>query len=407
MALPNLVLKAKHRADEGTAVQDEGRLAVGAAAPGAAPVAMRLAWVDNLKVAVIAGVVIVHAAMAYLIDADWYYMERTTSQLWPPLVGLPGLLGGVFALGPLFLLGGMFAAASLARNGPDRFVHGRLLRLGVPLVLYVTLINPLTNYFGDLAQGRGPRLWPYLAPGSEDHDAGPLWFVAALLTFSVVYAAWCWWRPAVGGNGDRAAMRPRQLLLAAAVIAAGSFMVRLRWPFGSATLLDLRWPEWSQGAVLFTLGVLWGERGWRGQVPAVWSRRCGQIAAAGLAAAGLLVAATGTADGGLARLYGGWHWPSLVFVVLEGVVAVTFSLWLVAWFGRRWTQQGRLAKRASRGAYAAYLLHPLVLVLVSFAARPLPLPPEVKFLLVAPTGVVAAFTVGWAATRSALAARFV
>jgi hypothetical protein len=158
--------------------------------------------------------------------------------------------------------------------------------------------------------------------------------------------------------------------------------------------------------VLFTLGVLWGERGWHGRVPAVWSRRCGQVAAAGLAAAGLLVAATSTADGDLDRLYGGWHWPSLVFVVLEGIVAVTFSLWLLAWFGRRWTRQGRLARRASRGAYAGYVLHPLVLVLVSFAARPLPLPPEVKFLLVAPAGVVAAFSVGWAVTRAAFVARF-
>jgi hypothetical protein len=368
---------------------------------------VRLAWVDNLKVAVIAGVIVVHAAMAYLIDADWYYMERTTSELWPALVGLPGLLGGVFALGPLFLLGGVFAAASMARKGPGGFVHGRLLRLGVPLLLYVTVINPLANYLGDLAQGKSPSLWPYLALGSEDHDAGPLWFVAALLTFSLVYAAWRRWHPASGGNGSGAAMRPRQLLVAAAVIAVGSLVVRLRWPFGSATLLDLRWPEWSQGAVLFTLGVLWGERGWRGRVPVAWSRRCGQVAAAGLAAAGLLVAVTGTADGDLDRLYGGWHWPSLVFVVLEGMVAVTFSLWLVAWFGRRWTRQGPLARQAGRGAYAAYLLHPLVLVLVSFAARPLPLPPEVKFLLVAPAGVAAVFTVGWAVTRSAFVARFV
>ena len=274
----------------------------------------------------------------------------------------------------------------------------------MPLVLYVTVINPLANYLGDLAQGTQPRLWPYLAPGSEDHDAGPLWFVAALLTFSLLYAAWRWWRPA--GNGIQAAMGPKQLLVAAAVIAVGSFLVRLRWPFGSATLLDLRWPEWSQGAVLFTLGVLWGEQGWRGPVPVAWSRRCGQLAAAGLAAAGLLVAATGTADGDLARLYGGWHWPSPVFVVLEGMVAVSFSLWLVAWFGRRWTRQGPLARRAGRGAYAAYLLHPLVLVLVSLAARPLPLAPEVKFLLVAPAGVVAAFSVGWAVTQAAFVARF-
>ena len=387
--------------------QDMGRVVVGVPAPAAPPAATRLAWVDNLKIAVIAGVVVVHAAMAYLIDADWYYQERTTSQLWEALVSLPGLLGGVFALGPLFLLGGVFAAAALARKGPGRFTYGRLLRLGVPLVLYVTVVNPLTNYLGDLAQGKGPRLWPYFGPRSEDHDAGPLWFVAALLAFSLAYAAWRWWRPAASGTGRRAAMGPRQLLIAATVIAAGSFAVRLRWPFGGATLLDLRWPEWSQGAVLFTLGVRWGERGWLGQVPVAWSRRCGQVAAAGLAASGLLVAVTDTADGDLDRLFGGWHWPSLGFVLLEGIVAVTLSLWLVAWFGRRWTRQGRLARRASRGAYAAYLLHPLVLVLASLAARPLPLPPEAKFLLVAPAGVAAAFTAGWAVTRSAFIARFV
>ena len=158
--------------------------------------------------------------------------------------------------------------------------------------------------------------------------------------------------------------------------------------------------------MLFILGVLWGERGWRGRVPVAWSRRSGRVAAAGLAAAGLLVAVTDTVHGGLDRLYGGWHWPSLVFVVLEGMVAVSFSLWLVAWFGRRWTRQGPLARGAGRGAYAAYLLHPLVLVLMSLAARPLPLPPEVKFLLVAPAGVAAVFTVGWAVTRSAFVARF-
>lgn len=51
--------------------QIKGRLAVGAA-EAEASAAARLVWVDNLKVAVIAGVVVVHAAMAYLIDADWY-----------------------------------------------------------------------------------------------------------------------------------------------------------------------------------------------------------------------------------------------------------------------------------------------------------------------------------------------
>jgi hypothetical protein len=387
-------------------VQVQDRRVGGAAAPAATPAATRLPSVDNLKIAVIAGVVVVHAATAYIIDIDWYYdTERTTSQLWQVLLGLPVLLGAVFGLGPLFLLGGVFAAASLARKGPGRFVHGRLLRLGVPLVVFVAIIDPLTGYLGDLPEDQAPGLWGQLAPASKTRDAGPLWFVAALLTFSLIYAAWRWSHPASSRGG--AAPRPRQLLIAAAVIAVGSFAVRLRWPWIGDTFLVLRWQEWPQGAVLFTLGVLWGERGWRGRVPVAWSHRCGRVAIAGLAALSLLVAMTSSGDEELHPLLGGWHWQSLAFAILEGTVAATFSLWLVAWFGRRWTQQGRLAKRASRGAYAAYVLHAPALVLVSLAALPLPLPPEAKFVLVAGAGVVAAFTLGWAVTRSAFIARFV
>jgi hypothetical protein len=183
-------------------VQVKGRRVGGAVAPASG--VARLPWVDNLKIGVIAGVVVAHAATAYVVDIDWYYQERTTSGLWQALLSL-AMLDAVFVLGPLFLLGGVFAAASLARRGPGGFVHGRLLRLGVPLLLFVAVLSPLTNYLGDVAEGERPGLWPYLAPGGEDQDAGPLWFVAALLTFSLVYAAWRWFRPAGSGSGGGAA----------------------------------------------------------------------------------------------------------------------------------------------------------------------------------------------------------
>jgi len=93
--------------------------------------------------------------------------------------------------------------------------------------------------------------------------------------------------------------------------------------------------------------------------------------------------------------------------VLEGAVAVAVSLWVVAWFRRRWDRPGRLVQRAGRGSYGAYVLHPPVLVVLSLLARPLTVAPEAKFLLVATTGVVATFAVGvglthrWAMARLA------
>jgi glucan biosynthesis protein C len=98
----------------------------------AARAAGRAGWIDSLRVVVIAGVIVLHAATAYLLDIDWYYQERTTSTLTPTLLAFPALLAGLFGLGPLFLLGGLLSAASLTRKGPRGFARGRLVRLGCP-----------------------------------------------------------------------------------------------------------------------------------------------------------------------------------------------------------------------------------------------------------------------------------
>jgi hypothetical protein len=54
---------------------------------------------DTLRVTAIAGVIVMHAATAYILDIDWYYQERTTSTLTPTLLAFPALLAGLFGLG--------------------------------------------------------------------------------------------------------------------------------------------------------------------------------------------------------------------------------------------------------------------------------------------------------------------
>jgi hypothetical protein len=39
-------------------------------------------WADNLRVLVIAAVVVWHTAQAYLEGSSWYYMDRATSKVW-------------------------------------------------------------------------------------------------------------------------------------------------------------------------------------------------------------------------------------------------------------------------------------------------------------------------------------
>jgi glucans biosynthesis protein C len=362
----------------------------------------RLVWIDTLKVATIAGVVAFHAATAYLTDAaGWYYEERTTSQVSSWLVGAPGVVLALFLLGPLFLLGGALAASSLARSGTRRFVCSRLVRLGGPLLVFVVVIDPLADLVGHTAQGLSPGVWETVGPASEVRDVGPMWFVAALLTCSLVYAVWLRRRPPDGHARD---LRPGHLVVAAAALAAASFLVRVRWPLGGEMLLGLRFAQWPQAVVLFAVGVLLGERGDVQRLPTTWTRFAGRIACAGVLGVvllgGLLLAATG----GLEPMLGGWQWASAVLALLEATTAIAISLWVVDHARRWWPRQGPWLWWASRGAYGAYVLHPLVLVALSWAARPLPWPPEGKFLLVGVAGVIASFAVGWTVTRLHLVA---
>jgi glucans biosynthesis protein C len=367
-----------------------------------AAAASRLGWMDTLRVTAIAGVIVMHAGTAYILDIDWYYQERTTSALTPTLAAFPALIGGLFGLGPLFLLGGLLSAASLGRKDPGGFARGRLLRLGLPLLAFVVLLDPLTDYLGALAEGEHPRLWPYLIDQTGTRDTGPLWFVALLLLCSLAYAGLRGLRP--GRARVTAAIVRRYLVAAAAGIAAGSFAVRLVSPLGEETFANLRWEAWPQGIGLFTLGVLAGERGWLEAVDRRLVRGCGWAAVAAVLGLTALAAWALVTDR-LDAVAGGLAWPSAAFAVLEGLGAVALSLWVGAWFRRRWDRPGRLVQRAGRGSYAAYVLHPPVLVMLSMLARPLPMAPEAKFALVAVSGVAASFAVGVGLTRLQMVAR--
>jgi glucan biosynthesis protein C len=352
----------------------------------------RALWLDNLRIALIAGVIVAHVATAYVVDVDWYYQERTTTQWASTLLSFPVLLAAVFGLGPLFLVAGALSSGSLARKGPISFVRGRLLRLGVPMLVYLFLIDPVTDYLGRLRSDEPWTLWDYLSNRTGTRDLGPLWFVSALLVFSLVYAGWRSVRPPRPVTGQ--VLPIGTLVLAAGLIAAGSWVTWLHWTYTSDIVVNLNLAHWPQAAVLFALGALAGERGWLETLSRERARRLGWVAAAGVLA---VAAVAGMALGAdeIESMYGGVHWQAATFAAAAGVAAVALPLWLVEMFRRRWDHQGDLAKRASRGCYAAYLLHPPVLVLLSLAALSLPVPPEAKFLLVAVLGVPAAFLVGY------------
>jgi glucans biosynthesis protein C len=350
-------------------------------------------WVDTLRAVLISGVIVVHTATAYVTDFTGYYYddERVTNSVASIAFALPALMGGVFGLGPLFVVAGWFSVRSLERRGPEGFVGSRLLRLGVPLVLFVLLVNPLADYLGNLWEEDATTFRGYLA-GTE---FSIMWFVVALLACSLGYAALRSIRPLIGPRG-----RPARgsLVVAASMIGVGSLAV---WQF--TTLLDthlmnVRVSAWTQAAVLFALGVMAAEAGWDGRLSRQTEHRFGQVTIAGVGLTVVLVSYTSARDQ-LDVALGGLNWASVSFAILYGVVSVAFALWCLTWMRRRWPTHGPLMAKAGRASYATYLLHPVVLVSVMLAFREVPMGAPLKFLVVSVVAVPICFAVGYALTR--------
>jgi len=351
----------------------------------------REAWVDNLRVAAIAGVIVVHASTAYVADfADWYYDdELDATDVGSLAFALPALLGGIFGLGPLFLVAGWFAVRSLSRRGPGAFARNRLVRLGLPLVAFVLVVNPLADLVGSIRQ-EDRSFVSYLG----ETELSIMWFVAALLACSLGYAALRRVRPL---PVRRVRPGPVTAVTAAAGIAASSVLL---WPVTSLLdeqLMSLRPGAWTQAVALFTLGVLAGEAGWDGRLSRGAERRWGLVTAAGMLATVALVASAGSGD--LNDAMHSMRWPGVAFAVLYGVVSVAFTLWCLSWVRRRWTGHGETLDRAGRASYATYVTHPLVLTAVMVGLGWLPAAAELKFVVVAAIGVPACFAFGYALTR--------
>jgi glucan biosynthesis protein C len=362
----------------------------------------RLAYLDNLKVLLVVGVIAVHAAITYGLDGSWYLesYDQMTSAVVDVVTVVLGI-GWLFGLGLFFMIAGRLSGRSLDRKGPRRFARERLIRLGIPLVVYTLLISPLLEYVDYRWNGGGTRaLQPFVSAQIWHFAPGPTWFLEALLAFTLGNALLRQLRPQAEPP-PRGALRGRQVAAIALAIAVTSFATRFAFPVGSEQF-HLQLAMFPQYVILFSLGVAAGRRGWLEVLGPDLRRRCALAGAiASLALPAILVAGGFfEGDAGQDRFTGGWHWQAAAGALIEGVLATCVSIYAVEHFRRRHNRLHPLARRMAPAAYGAFVLHPPVLVGLALAVQPLPLPAELKFVAVLTAGVTGAFSLARLASRA-------
>jgi hypothetical protein len=262
----------------------------------------RLTYLDNLKVALIALIIALHAVLGYAgIVEVWTYSGVREVTLTPVveivLVVLASPLGFVL-ITLLFLVAGLLTPRSYDRKGPKRFVVDRLLRLGVPFVVYVLLVQPVLVYAVAHPLGEAPgSFWEEYLGDEGQIDTGPLWFVGVLLVFSLGYAAWRGWGGRARGTvaGTRS-ITMSELAWVAAAVAPASFAVRLAYDYGSESgFSDLNLWEWPACIAAFGLGVAGARQGWLDSIPLRLAHDCRNLTVAAAVTMSALLVTAGAA----------------------------------------------------------------------------------------------------------------
>jgi len=352
----------------------------------------RLLFVDNLRTLLIVMVIMVHLSITYGGLGSWCYKEvEQPDLLTASLLSTQNAVFQSFFMGLLFLVSGYFVPGSYDRKGPRRFLWDRLLRLGIPLLIYDYLLNPLLvgvlMTAGVLGAHRSFRQWALNYYTGFHVGTGPLWFVEALLLFVLLYAALrlVWKRPPRAIEHDGYVPGHASLVALALGLGLFSFLVRIRLPVGwELDHLNLQLPFFPQYVALFILGVVAYRRNWLLRLPR-------QLARPWLALAVILIAVVlpllatlgGVMKGDISKLTGGWHWQALAYALWEQLLGVSLMAGLLILFRERFNAQGRLARAAAASSYTVYIVHAPVIVLFALAVQSVHLYPLLKYAVVA------------------------
>jgi fucose 4-O-acetylase-like acetyltransferase len=369
----------------------------------ALPRAGRLLFIDNLRILVIALVVIVHVAIVYgglAADADAVAADALSSGV---LLWL-GLTAQAFAMGLLFAIAGYFTPGAYDRRGAWGFVRSRLLHLGVPLLFYDLVINPLI-VFAATAGRQGAPLSTFVASYPSfitGVGTGPTWFLLNLLLFDLGYVLWRHLRPAPPPPAGSATAPPagRALVAYTLLLAVATYVVRLAFPVGWGGFFSLRLPYYPAYVSAFVIGALAWRRGWLAHL----SDRLGRGWLAIGAVAALLFPAL-LFSGEFGALMGGPSPRALLFALWEALVFVGLGVGLLWLFRRRVNRQGALAAELSASAYAVYLLHVPVIALLNRGLLPLGLYPLLGFALASASALPLCVLIGALARRLPLVRR--
>ena len=358
---------------------------------------VRMVFIDNIRWVMIVLVISMHSADTYSPFGDWYYTER-------PALGVASTAFfsfyqsflQAFFMALLFFIAGYFTVGSFDKKGALPFLFDRFIRLGIPTLVYMLAVGPLTEYYVSHTWRTHDSFlmawWGHIADGEVFGMTGPMWFCAALLIFSAVYAAIRSLPSIVRVPFDyNIQINSRNVALLIAVVALTTFGAKIADRSG-ASFYNMHLTDFPSYIILFAVGVYAYRSDLLTRLNRQFGMRWGAISLlVGVVLWPILIVFGGALQGNSKAYDGGLHWQNLGMCIWAATICVGISLGLIAWFREHFNVQGPLPKFMSANAFAVYLFHPPILIGLSLLLSGFAAPGVMKFVLLTVFAVVVNF----------------
>jgi peptidoglycan/LPS O-acetylase OafA/YrhL len=373
----------------------------------------RLYFLDNLRILLAVLVVMHHVGQPYGPGGSWLIPADPSSFIGTIVLGSFMAINMSFFIGLFFMISAYFVPGSYEHKGAGTFYKDRLVRLGVPIVVFMALVLPVMLYllhgvgvtsFGDyyhhtyltikgLLEGQGLSLWH-------------LWFLEQLLIFSGFYVLW---RKATGGRKQESPRKmafPSNFAIAVFAVALGlaMFAVRIIFPLNLwLPFISFEPAHYPEYIALFAVGILAFRNGWLNAIPAATARKWGCITVLAIVSIIPMLAifpvSTITA--------GGLTLASLALSLWEAVVCVGMCISLIYLFRTGFNVEGKFTKALADNTFTVYLIHVPVIVSLQYLLEGVNIHPLLKFAIVCLVGVPTCFLLSHYVVRRLPYAKYV
>jgi glucans biosynthesis protein C len=354
----------------------------------------RLYYIDNFRVYMIVGVVLHHIAVIYGVPGGWYYAEYsgdTASQIFLTILTF---INRAFILGFFFFIAAFFTPAAYDHKGPIGFMKERVIKLGIPLVVYSYIIGPSITYlvkFYTLS-----TQYSFLQNIYQFRNVAPaaLWFAEVLLIFSFLYVLWRLITGPAAPVRENGGTFPANTVIMSVAIALGlmTFLTRIWFP-ATYKIFHLRPGNYPPYIALFIFGTIAYRLRWLSGIDSEIFRFWRRV----LVFSFIIFLAVILHDGVLhnhTELYrGGMTVQGLFGAMWENIFCMAVMI-CGLYLGRKYNNyQGKVLKAMSANAFAVYIFHAPVVVAFTFFLMFSPLHPLLKFALVSLAAVPFTFLI--------------